>query len=123
MAECSPHSSHSITALVFAQPCQALLAPVPSSRAAIEDLLSCSMTDGSRGYRLEASTKGDLRPLLRRLPLACARACFLVVPQVAHPEALWVVLCYVRARATAGLSLFEPHSLVGDKLLGVRVRL
>ncbi|CAM9371654.1 unnamed protein product, partial [Scytosiphon promiscuus] len=62
---------------------QALLAPVPAARAAIEELLSCSVfADGEPGTAAASDKRGDrLRRLLERLPLECARVCFLAVPQ------------------------------------------
>eukprot|EP00903_Cladosiphon_okamuranus_P019598 g18024.t1 len=70
---------------------QALLAAVPAARSALEELVSCSVFPRDPigvGVTMSMSTsmakgpkKGDLRPLLRRLPQDCARACFLAVPQ------------------------------------------
>lgn len=68
---------------------QVLLAAVPAARTALEELLSCSVvppdaeTRGLGGGGSMGPKKGgDLRPILRRLPPDCARACFLAVPQV-----------------------------------------
>lgn len=65
---------------------------MPAARSALEELLSYSLSPSDVHVDLEArgiggggapgSKKGDLKPLLRRLPPECARACFLTVPQV-----------------------------------------
>lgn len=98
---------------------QALLAPVPAARSALEELLSCSVfADGKPGAAVAAvlTRRGDrLRPLVEGLPRDCARACFLAVPQVHGGGAFFFVARrVVLTLAFSALLFCGTHSRVVD---------